>query len=81
MEWEDLSDVSGNILERCWGLRTDNPRSFSVKFGQLLYKEPVKVEHYHEILEYQKTNPHFNVQLLEDGIFVEGNCQFGSWDE
>jgi hypothetical protein len=80
MEWTDLTNVSKNIIEQCWGLYSDDPRSFSVKFGQKLYKEPVTMEHYQEVANYQKEHPRFDVKLLEDGIYVRGNCRFNSND-
>jgi hypothetical protein len=38
------------------------------------------MEHYQEVANYQKEHPRFDVKLLEDGIYVRGNCRFNSND-
>lgn len=73
MKWQDLSDVSANLLEKCWSVHCDFPMTFKVKFGELLDDKSVEMKHYEEILEYRKVDDSFNVKLLEDGIYVEGN--------
>ena len=79
MEWNDLSLVSKNILEQCWGLFDDKPKTFTVEFGKLLYKHPVERKHYDEISSYIVNNSHVHAELLDDGIMVKGLCDFGSW--
>ena len=53
MEWKDLSTTSANVLERCWGLYDDNPRSVHISIGETFKvwdKEYIfKEENYKEI--------------------------------
>jgi hypothetical protein len=85
MEWKELSDEAGCILERCWNMNNDNPTSFSVVIGKpfkVLKRELIPTEEtYKEILKYRKTNPEFDVKRDGNTLIVKGNCEFGSWSD
>lgn len=73
MEWKDLSIASKWVLERCWGLRDDNPRSFSVSIGGKFRDGSLVTEDtYKEILEYNKFDTHFDVERTGNVITVRG---------
>ena len=79
MEWKELDLTTKNVLERCWGLYDDHPRSFSVEIGMNLYEQPVTWETYEQITKYQEHFPHFEVKLEGERITVSGKDHFGSW--
>lgn len=54
MKWAELSDSAGLVLEQCWSLRTDNPRTVTVRIGDMLHGGNVFTEEvYQEILKYK----------------------------
>jgi hypothetical protein len=79
MKWSDLSPATKNVLERCWGLHSDEPRSFTVTIGETLYGHEVTMDTYKEIVQYQQHFPYFNVKLKGQQIRVQGTCTYGSW--
>jgi hypothetical protein len=80
MEWKDLSMAARCVLERCWGIHTDAPSSFSVELGKVVYKDhKVTEDTFLEIMKYQKHFPYFNAKLENYTISVEGIDQYGSW--
>jgi len=83
MEWKDLSTTSANVLERCWGLYDDNPRSVYISIGEKFKvwdKEYIFTEeNYNEIIEYVKDKKEIAVSRSGDKIIATGVGQFGSW--
>jgi len=83
MEWKDLSTTSANVLERCWGLYNDNPRSVRISIGEKFKvwdKEYIFTEeNYNEIIEYVKDRKEIVVGRSGDKIVATGIGQFGSW--
>jgi len=83
MEWKDLSTTSANVLERCWGLYDDNPRSVHISIGETFKvwdKEYIfKEENYKEIIEYIKDKEEIVISRSGIQIVATGVGQFGSW--
>jgi len=81
MEWKELTTTSKNILERCWGLYDDNPRSVRVSIGETFKtwdKEYTFTEsNYEEIVKYVKGRKDIIIGRNGDQIVVTGMGQFG----
>ncbi|GLI82369.1 hypothetical protein ANABIO32_00550 [Rossellomorea marisflavi] len=80
MKWKDLTMASRCVLERCWGLHTNDPQTYSIPLGKTLFKHRVTLDTFTEIIKYQKHFPYFNAKLEEEMIIVSGIGQYGSWD-
>jgi len=76
MEWKDLSDTAGCVLERCWGLHDDNPRTRRISIGEKFKvwdKEYTFTEkNYEEIVRYGKSSGSITVNRYGDMIVVTG---------
>ena len=85
MEWRELSTTSKNVLEQCWGLRDDNPRSVRISIGEIfkvLDKEYIFTEeNYNEIVKYVEDKHEVIINRTEDQVVATGIGQFGEWLE
>lgn len=76
MEWKDLSNTTACILEKCWGIYDDEPRTREISIGETFKvwnKEYIfSEENYNEIVEYAKSTNEYIVYRFEDRIIVTG---------
>jgi hypothetical protein len=83
MEWKDLSTTSANVLERCWGLYDDDPRSVHISIGEKFKvwenEYTFTEENYNEIIEYVKDKKEIEVSRSGIQVVITGIGQFGSW--
>lgn len=81
MEWKDLSTTSANVLERCWGLYDDNPRTVKIsineKFKVWDEEYVFTEENYDEIVKYVGNRKAIKLERIGDQIIVSGVGQFG----
>lgn len=79
MKWKDMDLSAKNVLERCWRFDDDQPLSFTVSIGDVVYGQTVTEETYAQIFAYRKGFPYFDVTRKNDELTVSGNCLFGTW--
>jgi hypothetical protein len=89
MEWRDLCIEVKSTLELCWGLYDDNPRSITREIGKefTVYLGVSHIPHsvthlftedsYQQILEYQKSDPCFDVKREGNLVTCTGKGGLG----
>jgi hypothetical protein len=76
MEWKDLSDTTACVLERCWGIYDDNPRTKVISIGETFKvwnKEYTFTEaNYNEMIKYAELTSEYVVYRVGDKISIRG---------